>query len=135
MHLFDANNYGDIVCHQEPSAIVIDDDDGISNDEFPLLTPENHKSKIIEAVTKLNTLVPEKNNRYHIRRKTVFDDNVNTRERCKWMKPENKLEVSFIGEPGLDRGGPRREFLKVCTVLIALIACVQVGSSEDKPIL
>ena len=111
MDSFDANNHGDIVCHQEPSAIVIDDDDGISNDELPLLTPENHKSKIIDAVTKLNTLVPEQKNRYHIRRKTVFDDYVNTRERSKWMKPENKLKVSFIGEPGLDGGGPRREFL------------------------
>ena len=109
MDSFDAKNYGDIVCQQDPSAILIDD--GISNDELPLLTPENHKSKIIEAVTKLNTLVPEQNNRYHIRRKTVFDDYVNTRERCKWMKPENKLKVSFIGEPGLDGGGPRREFL------------------------
>ena len=111
MDSFDANNHGDIVCHQEPSAIVIDDDDGISNDELPLLTPENHKSKIIDAVTKLNTLVPEQKNRYHIRRKTVFDDYVNTRERSKWMEPENKLKVSFIGEPGLDGGGPRREFL------------------------
>ena len=27
------------------------------------------------------------------------------------MKPENKLKVSFIGEPGFDGGGPRREFL------------------------
>ena len=63
MDSFDANNHGDIVCHQEPSAIVIDDDDdGISNDELPLLTPENHKSKIIDAVTKLNTLVPEQKN-------------------------------------------------------------------------
>ena len=100
--LFDMNNH-------EPPTIISDDE--ISNEKMVVLTPENHKSKILEALTKLNTLVPEQHNRYHIRRKTMFDDYVSARERCKWMKPENKLKVSFIGEPGLDGGGPRREFL------------------------
>ena len=95
---FDNTNY------VETPTINIDDDDDI-------LRPDNHKAKIKEAVTRLNTIVPDKQNRYHIRRKTIFDDYVNTRERSKWMKPENKIRVTFVGEKGIDGGGPKREFL------------------------
>jgi hypothetical protein len=94
----------------ERPTINIDD-----NNELPInndiLTPDNHKEKIKDAVYLLNKNVPDKQNKYHIRRKTIFDDYVNTRERSKWMKPENKIRVAFVGERGIDGGGPKREFL------------------------
>lgn len=96
----------------ETPTIYVDEDNEIPNDDIiAILGPDNHKEKINEAVYRLNKLVPDKQNKYHIRRKTIFDDYVNTRVRCKWMKPENKIRVAFVGEMGIDGGGPKREFL------------------------
>ncbi|CAB3987907.1 G2 M phase-specific E3 ubiquitin- ligase-like [Paramuricea clavata] len=95
--------------HVETPTINVYDNDEIPNDD--ILTPENHKQKIKDAVYRLNKLVPDKQNKYHIRRKTIFDDYVNARVRSKWMQPENKIRVAFVGEKGIDGGGPKREFL------------------------
>lgn len=77
-----------------------------------ILTSDNHKENIKASLLKLKDLVPDKYNKYHIRRKTIFDDYVKTRDRSKWMKYqcENKVRVTFIVEPGIDGGGPKREF-------------------------
>ncbi|CAB4038980.1 PREDICTED: uncharacterized protein LOC107339408 isoform X2, partial [Paramuricea clavata] len=95
--------------HVETPTINVYDNDEIPNDD--ILTPENHKQKIKDAIYRLNKLVPDKQNKYHIRRKTIFDDYVNARVRSKWMQPENKIRVTFVGEKGIDGGGPKREFL------------------------
>lgn len=49
--------------------------------------------------------------RINIRRGRLFEDYVDSRRKCPWHKPENSLKVTFIGEPAIDTGGPRREFL------------------------
>ena len=48
--------------------------------------------------------------RINVRRGQLFLDCVETRKRCQWIKPENRLKVIFVGEPAEDSGGPRREF-------------------------
>ena len=110
MESFDDIDEIENTSHVERPTINIDD-----NNELPInndiLTPDNHKEKIKDAVYLLNKNVPDKQNKYHIRRKTISDDYVNTRERSKWMKPENKIRVAFVGERGIDGGGPKREFL------------------------
>jgi hypothetical protein len=47
----------------------------------------------------------------NVRRGRLFEDYVDTRKKCPWHKPESSLKVTFIGEPAIDTGGPRREFL------------------------
>ena len=47
--------------------------------------------------------------RVNVRRKTMWDDF--THERARRFKPEQMLKVVFVGEPAIDDGGPRREFL------------------------
>ena len=48
--------------------------------------------------------------RINVRRGQLFLDYVEARNRCQWIKPENRLKVIFVGEPAEDSGGPRREF-------------------------
>lgn len=48
--------------------------------------------------------------RINVRRGQLFLDYVEARKRWQWIKPENRLEVIFVGEPAEDSGGPRREF-------------------------
>ena len=105
----DSNQYEDENMFEAPSVIDLDDASKSLNDDA--IIPQNHKEKIKEAITRINYLVPDTQNRYHIRRKTIFNDYVSTRERSKWMKPENKIKVTFVGESGIDVGGPKREFL------------------------
>ena len=113
MNFFDVDLYEQHIDPMEPAIIDIDcgDEDNPCSIASDTQAPGNHKLKIKEAITKLNQLVPDEHSRYHIRRKTIFDDYISARERCKWLKPENRMNVTFIGEPGIDSGGPKREFL------------------------
>jgi hypothetical protein len=54
--------------------------------------------------------VDVKKTRVNIRRRTVFRDYLDLRKR-KWFNPNQLFKVTFIGEPAIDDGGPRREFL------------------------
>ena len=48
-------------------------------------------------------------NRISVRRSSVFSDYMACRKK-KWFKPKGTLKVTFIGEPAIDDGGPKREF-------------------------
>ena len=56
--------------------------------------------------------------RVNVRRKTLWEDFV--KERKRKAKPEKLLKVVFIGEPAIDDGGPRREFLSGSTIIFEL---------------
>ena len=47
-----------------PATVYVDDDNTTSTDE--VLTYENHKHELKEAITKLNKMVPNERNIYHI---------------------------------------------------------------------
>lgn len=51
----------------------------------------------------------ELTNRVSIRRRLIFQDYMDTRKK-KWFKPKAMLKVTFVGEPAVDDGGPKREF-------------------------
>jgi hypothetical protein len=48
-------------------------------------------------------------NRVSVRRSSAFQDYL-VAKRKKWFKPKATLKVTFIGEPAVDDGGPKREF-------------------------
>ena len=75
----------------------------------------------------------------NVRRGRLFEDYMDSRRKCSWHKPENSLKVTFIGEPAVDTGGPRREFLtgqlgnnfklktiylNICSVKFYLFRCI-----------
>ena len=77
--------------------------------------------------------------RVNVRRGRLFEDYMDSRRKCSWHKPENSLKVTFIGEPAVDTGGPRREFLtgqfgnnfklktiylNICSVKFYLFRCI-----------
>lgn len=51
----------------------------------------------------------ELTNRVSIRRRLIFQDYMDTRKK-KWFKPKAMLKVTYVGEPAVDDGGPKREF-------------------------
>lgn len=65
--------------------------------------------KIRELVTRLADNVDPVKIRISIRRKSVFDDYLEVVKKM-WFNPKQLLKVTFIGEPAIDDGGPRREF-------------------------
>ena len=50
--------------------------------------------------------------RVAVRRKHILQDTLNTLKRIPW-KATKYIKVAFIGEPGVDDGGPRREFFRL----------------------
>ena len=51
----------------------------------------------------------ELTNRVSIRRRSIFQDYMDARKK-KWFKPKSLIKVTFVGEPAIDDGGPKREF-------------------------
>lgn len=65
---------------------------------------------IKNAVEQIQSIyITANSNRINIRRSTAFKDYSASRKK-KWFKPKNLLKVTFLGEPAVDDGGPRREF-------------------------
>lgn len=77
-------------------------DQGVSN--------SNNKS-LKDHLESLQLKVEQETSRIYVRRKRLWEDYLHTSKHGKWFKPENHLKVNFIGEPAVDGGGPRREFL------------------------
>ena len=50
--------------------------------------------------------------RITVRRKHIFRDTIQTLRHSPW-NPSQHLKVTFIGEPGVDDGGPTREFFRL----------------------
>ncbi|CAB3988304.1 G2 M phase-specific E3 ubiquitin- ligase-like [Paramuricea clavata] len=71
----------------------------------------NVKAKLSAVLTDLRENMSNTENRLHIRRKKLWDDLLDARKSSKWFKPDGVLRIVFIGEPAVDGGGPKREFL------------------------
>ena len=50
--------------------------------------------------------------RVTIRRKSILQDTLTTLRQKPW-KASKHIQVTFIGEPGVDDGGPRREYFRL----------------------
>ena len=125
---------------------TIDDD----NDHFSVVDEKNDVHDVVEdadgnsiwigkikdVVSRANKMVDMKAvNRVPIRRRFVFKDYLATREKLKQRKRfdrKGQLKITFIGEPAVDDGGPRREFFsgripytKFCVIVkkILVIEC------------
>ena len=68
--------------------------------------------RIKVVISSLQTNVdPEIINKLTVRRKATFQDYLGTRRNPRrHFNPKGVLKVTFIGEPAIDDGGPRREF-------------------------
>ena len=77
---------------------------------------EANLETVRNTVSSLRSLCQcELTNRLSIRRRLIFQDYMDARKK-KWFKPKALLKVTFIGEPAVDDGGPRREFFTgTCT--------------------
>lgn len=107
---------------EDPSETIDDDvdpvvdDDPIVHDVHDVDDADNSIwiGKIKDVISCANKTVDLKAvNRVSIRRRFVFKDYITAREKLKQRNrfdPKGLLKVTFIGEPAVDDGGPRREF-------------------------
>lgn len=102
---------GQPVFQEEPEEQNTQDDTNESHDETVNFDDDESKlGAIKKAVVQLQKLYNTTNsNLINIRRSTAFKDYSASRKK-KWFKPKNLLKVTFLGEPAVDDGGPRREF-------------------------
>ena len=86
------------------------EDEENEKDDEPEKQDDNDMGQIHEAINKIRTVIgSEITNRISIRRSSAFQDYVAARKK-KWFHLKGSLKVTFIGEPAVDEGGPRREF-------------------------
>jgi hypothetical protein len=69
------------------------------------------REQIKETIIVLQTNIDQSVNRLSIRRRYAFQDYTAARRKPRRkFNPNGMLKISFIGEPAVDDGGPRREF-------------------------
>ena len=105
--------------HIDPIGNVSDDDleellqdsseECIDKGEVDNSSPDTKMEKMKDLVTELARNVQPVKIRISIRRKSVFKDYLETAKKP-WFNGRRMLKVTFIGEPAVDDGGPRREF-------------------------
>ena len=71
-------------------------------------------------------------NTYHItvRRRHIFDDAIAAISR--WFDEKKHLRVTFLGEPAVDGGGPRREFFMLLMGSIANNSSLLNGTPDRR---
>ena len=69
----------------------------------------NEEVSVKDLLEKCNALLKKPPALLFIRRKVIWDDYMETREKP-WIKPENGIRIQFVGEAAIDDGGPTREF-------------------------
>ena len=110
-----------LLCLENPSQSQITGDKNNDNDTSILkaLITNNEddnasnslRGQIKETIAGLQTNVDQDVNRLSIRRRYAFHDYLVARRKPRRrFNPNGMLKISFIGEPAVDDGGPRREF-------------------------
>ena len=79
------------------------------NEKTRWLSPDDQMKKMKDLITECAQNVGEVKIRINVRRKEVFNDYI-TGSQKPWFNNRRLLKVTFVGEPAVDDGGPRREF-------------------------
>jgi hypothetical protein len=77
---------------------------------FESSSNDGSATTIVECLATLRRNVKEEITKIYVRRKRLWEDFVHVTKSCKWFQPQNNIKVTFIGEPAIDDGGPKREF-------------------------
>ena len=100
----DPDHVAEIPVEEEPAGNLADDTSTLGE------SAEANLETVKNTVCSLRSLCQcELTNRLSIRRRLIFKDYMDARKK-KWFKPKALVKVTFIGEPAVDDGGPRREF-------------------------
>lgn len=67
----------------------------------------------------------------HVRRNHIWGDTLRAVKKASF-NPINPLRVTFIGEPAVDEGGPRREFFSLVLAKIASDGSIFHGSHDSR---
>ena len=70
-------------------------------------------------------------NKVHVRRNHIWGDTLRAVTKASF-DPINPLRVTFIGEPAVDEGGPRREFFSLVLAKIACDKSIFHGSDDSR---
>lgn len=96
-----------------PTYIISEDEENDKEDDVEDDQEEQQHddlAQIHHAVDKIKTVIwSSTTNRITVWRSSAFQDYVAARKK-KWFTHKGSLKVTFIGEPAVDEGGPRREF-------------------------
>ena len=79
------------------------------NQEAKGMSYDDQMKKMKDLITECATNVHEVKIRINVRRKEVFNDYL-TISKKPWFNNKQLLKITFVGEPAVDDGGPRREF-------------------------
>ena len=102
-----------LLCLENPSQSQITSDKNSDNDTDNEGDNASNslRGQVKETVAALQTNVDEDVNRLSVRRRYAFQDYLAARRKPRRrFNPNGMLKISFIGEPAVDDGGPRREF-------------------------
>ena len=117
----DIAEHADVCCNDWIGDVQSNHSDGCSENDQMLLGSNNNAGNGADNSAKeepdLKSIIqnfarslPERRVRLNIRRKNIWQDVKDIRARGKLASGDN-IKIVFIGEPAIDDGGPKREFL------------------------
>lgn len=107
------------------SELYQDDSPGLcfdGNEEANSMSSDDQKKKMKDLITKCATNVQEVKIRINVRRKEIFNDYMAVSQKP-WFNNRRLLKVTFVGEPAVDDGGPRREFFSGLQYILFVSLC------------
>ena len=95
--------------YEEPAGPNSNGDLSNSNENACMTNPNDVCHAIKEAVKEISLNVNKVSNRLYVRRKTMWKDFVLAHKKW-WIKWDKTPDITFLDEPAVDDGGPKREF-------------------------
>ena len=95
--------------YEEPAGPNSNGDLSNSNENACITNPNDVHHAIKEAVKEICLNVNKDSNRLYVRRKTMWKDFVDAHKKW-WIKWDKTLDITFLDEPAVDDGWPKREF-------------------------
>ena len=89
-------------------------------DQTYVLSALSWKSTLKEQIKTHSTILSTELTRINVRRRFLLEDFKNARKRR--VHPLSNLKITFVGEPSIDDGGPKREFFCGKYLLFSFIA-------------
>ena len=83
------------------------------------------------AFPQLENVNSEVYNNIHVRRNHIWSDTLRAVKKASF-NPINPLRVTFIGEPAVNEGGPRREFFSLVLAKIASDRSIFHGPEDSR---
>ena len=104
---YDDNVFQSVIQNDDPEEV-----NNVASEMIEIPPASNGNGLSVKDIAKnVSEQISPATSQINDRKGRLFDDYVETRKKFPWFKTNGQIKVTFMGEPAIDTGGPKREFL------------------------